>query len=167
MIWRPDFPYIEAKTAYLNGYERRFWQGSHDHRGTPENPGRVVTLTPAEDARCIGTAYLIEADVVTETFEHLDYREKNGYERLEVHLEFEDDSTSPALVYVAQAGNFAYAGETPLPELAEIIARSHGPSGANKDYLFELASVLRRFGVDEPHVFELEKIVRTLVARRA
>lgn len=153
---------MEKKTAYLAGYERRFWQGSHDHRGTPEEPGRVVTLVPIPDARCIGTAYRIDANIVQETFEQLDYREKNGYERFEVSLETEDNELLPALIYIATEDNFAYAGDLPITELAQIIARSIGPSGANKDYLFALADALRELEVAEPHVFELEALVREL-----
>ena len=162
LIWRPDFPYLEKRTAYLPGYERRFWQGSHDHRGTPEAPGRVVTLIPSDGARCIGTAYLLEADTVHQTFEQLDFREKNGYERFEVKLDLEDGSALAALIYIATEDNFAYAGETPLHELAEIIARSSGPSGANKDYLYELANALRSIGAHDPHIYELDALVRAL-----
>ena len=41
LIWRPDFPYKQREPASVRGWVRRFWQGSHDHRGTEANPGRV------------------------------------------------------------------------------------------------------------------------------
>ena len=34
LIWRPDFPFAQRKRARIAGWSRRFWQGSHDHRGT-------------------------------------------------------------------------------------------------------------------------------------
>ena len=153
---------MEQRTAFLPGYERRFWQGSHDHRGTPERPGRVVTLTPVAGASCVGAAYLIDAEVVQETFEQLDHREKNGYERFEVSLHFDTGDVEPGLVYMAVEGNFAFAGEAPMMDIAKVIHQAHGPSGANKDYLFNLAEALRQLEVIEPHVFELEALVRQL-----
>jgi cation transport regulator ChaC len=78
LIWRPDFPHRAARRAYIKGWRRRFWQGSHDHRGVKTEPGRTVTLVEAPGERCYGRAFLIEPKVV----EHLDCREKNGYARL-------------------------------------------------------------------------------------
>ena len=104
----------------------------------------------------------LDAETVHETFEQLDYREKNGYERFEVTLDLEDNTSLSALIYIATEGNFAYAGEAPLEALAEIIVTSTGPSGANKDYLYELADALRALDANDPHVFELDALVRAL-----
>jgi cation transport regulator ChaC len=64
------------------------------------------------------------------------------------------------VVYIAATDNHAYLGPAPLPEMAQQIATSTGPSGANLDYLLQLAEALRLIEADDPHVFELEAAVR-------
>ena len=59
LIFKPDFAYLERRPATIAGWTRRFWQGSHDHRGTETAPGRVATLIAQPDAQCAGMAYLI------------------------------------------------------------------------------------------------------------
>ncbi|MDR7049869.1 cation transport regulator ChaC [Duganella sp. 3397] len=86
LIYKADFPYLQRRPASIANWTRRFWQGSHDHRGTPEAPGRVVTLIEAPGAICHGMAYLITPEV----FAHLDHREKNGYLRLATPISFGD-----------------------------------------------------------------------------
>ena len=162
LIWNPSFDFINKRPAQVHGYTRRFWQGSHDHRGTPEAPGRVVTLVPAVGESCMGMAYLIDAEVVEAVFEHLDYREKNGYERFEENFYFQDDTTAKGLIYIAPQDNFAYLGDAPQAEIAAQINASVGPSGLNRDYLLELAEALRGLGADDDHVFELESLVLAL-----
>ncbi len=157
LIWRPDFDYRERRRARLQGYARRFWQGSHDHRGTPQAPGRVVTLVPAAGADCAGMAYLIERHVADDAFAYLDHREKNGYERHAVWLEFDDGEGAQGLVYMASRDNPAFLGPAPLADMVAQIRSSHGPSGSNADYLLELAAALRALGIDDEHVFELER----------
>ena len=180
LIWRPDFPFLERQPAVLHGWTRRFWQGSHDHRGLPHAPGRVVTLIEAAGARCLGMAYALDGTVYDEVVAALDVREKNGYARFAapVYLHGGADaakkgmaegmaggSTVEALVYIATPDNHAFLGPAPLESLAQQIHRSHGPSGSNREYLFELAAALRALDArhqDDAHVYELDAAVRAL-----
>jgi cation transport regulator ChaC len=153
LIFKADFPFIERRPASIRDWTRRFWQGSHDHRGTPDAPGRVATLTPQAGAVCDGMAYLITPEV----FDHLDHREKNGYLRLSTAILFEDGLSEEGLVYIAAQDNAAFLGPAPERDIARQIAGSSGPSGHNRDYLVELATALRILGKDDPHVFEIEQ----------
>ena len=166
LIYKVDFPYLQRAVASIRGWERRFWQGSHDHRGTPDSPGRVLTLVPSPDHVCLGMAYLVEHEV----FEHLDHREKNGYGRREVKIRLRDSGDHvEGLVYFAAKDNPAWLGPAVNSDIAHHIDRSHGPSGSNRDYLFDLARSLRVLGADDPHVFELERMLlenRRILAER-
>ena len=156
LIWHADFPFLDHRRATVNGWARRFWQGSHDHRGVENAPGRVVTLVRAPAETCVGMAYRIEPTV----FEHLDHREKNGYERVPVSLVLEGAGVVDGIVYIAPIDNHAFLGDAPVDEMARQIRRSVGPSGKNLDYLLELADALRALGAHDPHVFTLEAAVR-------
>lgn len=183
LVWRPAFAHRTAQTAWIAGHVRRFWQGSTDHRGLPGRPGRVVTIVPedhpslelnaderrasGELARCWGTAYQVTAAEAPAVLEGLDHRERGGYERLEVDIwltgpDATDERPVPGLVYVAGPGNDNYLGPAPLDAIAQQVSGASGPSGANADYVYELAAALRRMQVDDPHVFELEAALRRL-----
>jgi len=152
LIYLVDFPYLGSKPACISGWSRRFWQGSHDHRGTATNPGRVVTLIEEADALCGGIAYLVEAPV----FKQLDEREKNGYLRISTEMTFADGAHASGLTYIASPDNEAYLGEASELEIAEQICAAGGASGANSDYLLDLAVALRELGLHDQHVFDIE-----------
>ena len=155
LMWRQDFPFVDAQRARIDGWARRLWQGSHDHRGVADDPGRVVTLIESPDESCYGRAFLVEPEV----FEHLDHREKNGYERHQLTIHFQDSET-PGMTYVAATDNHAFLGEASEDEMVEQILRCKGDSGSNTDYVLELARVLRRFQIEDRHVFEIERLLR-------
>ena len=153
LIYKADFAWLERRPASIRHWVRRFWQGSHDHRGTPNAPGRVVTLIAQPDAVCAGMAYRITPD----TLAHLDVREKNGYLRFAIELSLDDGRRAEGLVYIATAENAAFLGPAPARAIARHIARSAGPSGPNRDYLLQLADALRAMRIDDPHVFAIER----------
>ena len=159
LIWKADFEFVERCPANVAGWARRFWQGSHDHRGTPQAPGRVVTLIEAPNEDCAGMAYRIAAPEVPAVLAHLDYREKNGYERVEANTTLSDGRTLAALIYIATPDNFAHLGEADDQTIAQQIHQSVGPSGANRDYLIELHHALTELNAVDSHVARLFELV--------
>uniref|UniRef100_A0A0M3HHU1 glutathione-specific gamma-glutamylcyclotransferase n=1 Tax=Ascaris lumbricoides TaxID=6252 RepID=A0A0M3HHU1_ASCLU len=77
LLWYTDFPYDKAIPGCVRGYSRRFWQLSPDHRGTPQKPGRTVTLVAVQNGSCL--AYKVGDSQIQNTIEYLDVREKAGY----------------------------------------------------------------------------------------
>lgn len=165
LLFRPGFAFEERVPSALPGFVRRFFQGSPDHRGTPEAPGRVVTLAPEPGGRCIGVAYRVPAARWEEALLALDLREQGGYARIwrEV-FPLEGGAPLSALVYYAAPDNPHYLGPAPLQEMARQIAASHGPSGANRDYLLQLAEALHALGAKDEHVAQLASCLRALEA---
>jgi cation transport protein ChaC len=158
LIFKADFPFITRRPASIANWTRRFWQGSHDHRGTESAPGRVATLVPEPGALCYGMAYLITPEV----FVHLDHREKNGYLRLAIDITFDDGNVEEGLVYIATEENAAFLGAASELDIAMHIARASGPSGPNREYLNDLAQALRELGKHDAHVFEIEQHLKLL-----
>lgn len=158
IIFKVDFDYLEAKKAYLHGFERRFWMASEDHRGTPVSPGRVLTLQESPKSTCFGMAYRINHKVL----EALDLREQNGYLRYLKSVKFLDGVEQEALVYIGDKTTRIYQEEHDIRKLAELIFHSVGPSGQNKDYVYELAQALRDLGEPDGYIFDLELCLREL-----
>ncbi len=164
LIWRPDFPYSEQCHGFIRNYTRRFWQGSVDHRGSREFPGRVVTLIDEPGAICWGTAYRIRSEDRGETLDNLDRRERGGFRRewVDVHVEEARGGFKiiPAQLYLAPPGNPIYLGPDSLFSMVEQICSAQGPSGSNVEYVLELAEALRNMGAEDDHVFSLESLIR-------
>ncbi len=166
LVWRPSIPFEERRACFVTGYRRRFWQGSTDHRGVPGAPGRVVTLLPHETEHCWGVAYRVPQPNRDEVLARLDHREKGGYSR---HVEPVRDVAdavpfASALLYVATPSNENYLGCAPLPDIAEQVVRSEGPSGSNSEYVLQLADSLQALGAHDGHVFRLASLVRERLA---
>ena len=86
LVWRPGFAYEETKLCFIEGFHRRFWQGSADHRGTAQFMGRVVTLIPHDHLRsldmhdmsipvCWGAAFRLSDEHREKVLKSLDERE--------------------------------------------------------------------------------------------
>ncbi len=145
----------------MSGYSRRFWQRSTDHRGTPESPGRVVTLVEAPGEECWGVAYQVAAEHRDEVVAHLDHREKGGYRMIQLPFHASQKSSAPKEVsaYVALADNPEFCGPEDDEATAEVILGASGPSGHNVEYAIRLAEALDSLGIFDPHVLRIANLV--------
>lgn len=161
LTWRPDFVFAEQRTVRVDGWVRRFWQASPDHRGTPEQPGRVVTLLRYPGRSAVGVAYRVEgeADAI---LAQLDLRERAGYQRQSVPmLERDGAVVGDGLTWIAPPHNPNFVGTASLDDMAAQIRAAAGESGPNRDYVLKLADTLRELGADPgEQVFALEERLR-------
>eukprot|EP00656_Telonema_subtile_P031436 TRINITY_DN34400_c0_g1_i2.p1 TRINITY_DN34400_c0_g1~~TRINITY_DN34400_c0_g1_i2.p1 ORF type:complete len:255 (-),score=45.55 TRINITY_DN34400_c0_g1_i2:45-809(-) len=153
LTWKTEFPFCEVFDGYIQGWNRRFWQGSTDHRGTPEAPGLVVTCITNEELRELGEpvpteprlhgrCYRVATDDVAAVLDNLDFREKGGYTRAVVEVCRVGAEPVSALLYTANTANPGFIGPAPIDEIASQLKSSHGPSGPNVDYATALIAYM-------------------------
>ena len=156
VIWKPGFPFVNKWWGYIKNYNRRFWQGSPDHRGTPRHPGRVATLLPttvvngleqkevttATESKTWGVVFEIDPSNAENILAQLDHREKAGFVRVVLPIYCEDGVTRNALVYSATESNESFLGPSHIDTMGWHIYNSVGPSGPNKEYLYNLYDAL-------------------------
>nr|KAJ0228398.1 hypothetical protein LSAT_V11C100004820 [Lactuca sativa] len=184
LIWKAGFHYDDRLVGFIKDYRRVFYQGSTDHRGTPQFPGRTVTLEPAQGEVCWGVAYKVsrkEDEEVALTY--LEVREKQydkkayvdfftvAMTQISCHLCIQEPSaSSPAvtgvMVYIASPdkSNKNYLGPATVEEIAKQIVLAEGPSGPNRDYLFNLEKTLLQMGCKDEHVMEIADNARKLIS---
>ncbi|XP_023903750.2 gamma-glutamylcyclotransferase 2-3 isoform X2 [Quercus suber] len=155
LIWKAGFNYDQRLVGFIKDYRRVFYQGSTDHRGTLDYPGRTVTLEPAEGEVC-----------------YLEVREKQYDQKAYLDFFTEPTATSPAvsgiMVYIASPDkklNRNYLGPASLEDIAKQIVHAEGPSGPNRDYLFQLEKALLQIGCKDKHVMDLANEVRGILSQ--
>lgn len=134
--------------------ERSFWSSLVDaHASAPD--------------KVWGVAYRIAAEHVTEVKDYLDIREINGYTIHYTPFHPADGSaTIKTLVYIGTPDNDQFTGPQEPQKLAEHIMESEGPSGLNRDYLWELEKALDALSPEsgDEHVTDLSTRVREIRA---
>lgn len=155
LLWDPGFHFDEVRRATLEGHQRQFNYKTTIGRGTPDQPGLVLSVEP-QAGRCQGLVFRIDASIADQESRLFWRREMifGGYQPNFLPIRTPQGSVD-ALVLVSNPGHPSHAGDMNLQETAAVIASARGTHGRNLDYLRKLVDQLSRLGIQDDYVQRL------------
>jgi glutathione-specific gamma-glutamylcyclotransferase len=163
LMWNPKFTYDARHVATIRGYHRSFRLWSRINRGTPENPGLVLTLECG--GSCRGLVYRIAPDLVQEQMSLIWKREMMyGSYRPKWLNCVVGDAPIKALCFTVNRACSGYTGVIPEPVMVEAISRAAGRFGPAYDYLFKTVETLHEHGIRDARVEKLSHLVKARIA---
>ncbi len=166
LMWNPKFTYDAKHVATIRGYHRSFRLWSRMNRGTPENPGLVLTLECG--GSCRGLVYRIAPDLVQEQMNLIWKREMTfGSYRPRWLNCVVGDETIRALCFTVNRQCTGYTGAIPEEVMVEAIASAAGRFGPAYEYLFKTTEALRDHGIRDGRVEHLQSLVKARIALKS
>jgi cation transport protein ChaC len=166
LMWNPRFTYDARHVATIRGYHRSFRLWSRINRGTPENPGLVLTLECG--GSCRGLVYRIAPDLAQEQMNLIWKREMTfGSYRPKWLSCGVGGEQIKALCFTVNRACSGYTGEIPEEVMVESIASAAGRFGPAYDYLFKTVETLHEHGIRDARVEQLGNLVKARLAARA
>lgn len=156
LIWRPDFEFVERRSARVLGWHRALKMWSRINRGTPERPGLVFALLSG--GSCQGMVFRVRAARAHEVLHALWEREMPSgvYDPRWLPCQ---TSAGPvrALGFTLSRRSPNYTGALSAEQYQHIFAHACGRYGTSRDYAQQTYDCLREHGI---HDRALEKLLR-------
>ncbi len=152
LMWRPDFPHIDAQGALVYGYHRSLCALSTGHRGTRKRPSLIVGLD--RGGTCLGRAYRVAPERAEEVAAYLQGREmKSGvYEPRHLTVNLSNGQKTTALTYAVCRESPLYTGKLPLERQVELVLQGKGASGTGLGYLESMVAHLDEMNIPCKHL---------------
>jgi cation transport protein ChaC len=162
LIWNPEFEAVEQRRAVAKGWHRSFCFKITRWRGTREVPALMLALD--RGGSCVGIVYRLPAgDNLGHVIKLLD-RELDANPPTNVPRWIPVDTAEGrlrALAFVAAPEGPAYAGKTPLPDVARILTRAAGHWGSSAHYAFRTISKLEEHGIRDRNLWRIQELMAT------
>ena len=170
LLWNPPFEPAEQVAAVLPGWHRAFCIRLTRFRGTPEQPGLMMSLVPG--GSCRGALFRIAGSEALDTLRRLWRRE----------MTVKPPNTPPrwvvakagarpvrAIVFAADRRGRNFVGGLTGDQVATTLCAAAGHWGSGAEYLLQTVDQLERLGIRDANLWRLQKLVagRLLAMRDA
>ncbi|HYC37996.1 MAG TPA: gamma-glutamylcyclotransferase [Usitatibacter sp.] len=166
LMWNPEFTWDVRHVALVRGYHRSFRLWSRINRGTPENPGLVLTLD--RGGSCRGLVYRIHPDRVEDEMQAIWKREMTfgSYKPKWLNCVVGGAAIN-ALAFTVNRHCSGYTGAIPTEIMVECLASARGKYGPAHEYLFRTLETLAQHGIRDARVEHLANLVKAKIATAA
>lgn len=160
LLWNPAFEVAEQVPAVLPGWHRAFCIQLTRFRGTPEQPGLMMSLIPG--GSCRGALCRIAGSQVVDNLRKLWRREMtvkppNTPPRWVVAKAA--GSAVRAVVFAADRQGRNFVGGLTDEKIASILCSAVGHWGSGAEYLMQTVDQLERLGVRDANLWRLQRLV--------
>ena len=166
LLWNPAFDVAEQVAAVLPGWHRSFCIRLTRFRGTPDQPGLMMSLRPG--GSCRGALLRIDAASVPTSLRQLWRRE----------MTVKPPNTPPrwvtakasgtgvrAIVFAANRQGPNFVGGLTPEQIADILCNAAGHWGSGADYLLQTIDQLERLDIRDANLWRLQQIVARRLAQ--
>jgi cation transport protein ChaC len=160
LLWNPAFEAAEQVAAVLPGWHRAFCVQLTRFRGTPEQPGLMMSLTPG--GSCRGALLRITSASVESDLRKLWRRE----------MTVKPPNTPPrwvtarangmdvrAIVFAANRKGVNFVEGLTNEQIADVLCNAAGHWGSGAEYLMQTVDQLERLGIRDANLWRLQRLV--------
>jgi len=166
LIWNPAFHFVERRTARIHGFHRQFCLWARAGRGSPEQPGLMLSLVAG--GSCTGVSYRLDRRAAATELDVLWRREMSTLAYRPVWtIARTPGGPEPAIAFSANRTHERYVPGLPEREVARYLATGAGPMGRCCDYLFDTVEHLRQLGIRDRRLEALEAKVKAHAAAQS
>jgi cation transport protein ChaC len=160
LLWKPCFEVVEQVSAVLPGWHRAFCIRLTRFRGTPEQPGLMMSLMPG--GSCRGALLRVAGERVIDDLRTLWRREMTVKPPTSPPRWVEAKTAHgliPAIVFAADRSGANYVSGLTEDDIAGILCRAAGHWGTGAEYLLQTVDQLEQHGIRDANLWRLQKRV--------
>lgn len=155
LMWNPISDYDSRVVATLDDWHRSFCIRLIAGRGSPEKPGRMLSLEPGGTTE--GVALRMPETTLNEELRILWIREMvtGAYAPTWAPIRFRAGGKATALVFVANSHQSQFEPDARPATIAPLMAAASGSFGTNAEYVFKLQRALADCQMRDSYIDEL------------